>query len=153
MEFTPNQFVPKITSPLPCSSGLVRRTLLFIFSKNSFLSLAPLINTTQAFSTLSFIGSFLSKESWSGLVCSWTVLLVSWSTSWSVSQCITQSISWSVSQSMRHSVNQLVGQSVNQSASQPASQPANQPINQSINQSINQKSLFQRLQWTNFLTH
>ena len=35
--------IPEIFSPLPCSHGLVR---LFIFSKNSILSLAPLTNAT-----------------------------------------------------------------------------------------------------------
>ena len=28
----PNQFVTEIVSPLPCSSGLVRHTLLFVYS-------------------------------------------------------------------------------------------------------------------------
>ena len=37
----PNQFVPEGVSPLLCSSELVRHTLLFMFSKKSFLSLAP----------------------------------------------------------------------------------------------------------------
>ena len=50
----PNQLVPEIVSPLPCSSGLVCHTLLFVylFSNNSFLSLVPLANATPAFSTL-----------------------------------------------------------------------------------------------------
>ena len=37
----PNQFVPEIVSPLPCLYELVRLTLLFMFSKKSFFSLAP----------------------------------------------------------------------------------------------------------------
>ena len=32
----PNQFVPEIVSPLPCSSALVRHTLLIFFLKNLF---------------------------------------------------------------------------------------------------------------------
>ena len=50
----PNQFVPEIVSPLPCSSGLIRHKLRFVhfFSKNPVLSLAPLKNSTPAFSTL-----------------------------------------------------------------------------------------------------
>ena len=47
-----NQFVPEIVSPLLCSSGLVRHVLVFFFLKKSFLSLAPLTNTTAAFSAL-----------------------------------------------------------------------------------------------------
>ena len=49
---SPNQFVPVIVSPLPCSSELVRHALLFVFffSKNSFLSMAPLTNAKPAFS-------------------------------------------------------------------------------------------------------
>ena len=48
----PNQFVPEIVSPLPYSSELVCHTLLFMFSKKSFLSLAPKTNATPAFSML-----------------------------------------------------------------------------------------------------
>ena len=48
-----NQSAPEIVSPLPCSSELVRHLLPFayFFSNNSFLSLAPLTNATQACST------------------------------------------------------------------------------------------------------
>ena len=47
---SPNQFVPEIVSPLPCSPAHVRQTLLIVyfFSKNLF----PLTNATSAFSTL-----------------------------------------------------------------------------------------------------
>ena len=48
----PNQFVPEIISPLHYSPALDRHTLQFIFSKNLFLSSAPLTNATPAFSTL-----------------------------------------------------------------------------------------------------
>ena len=45
----PNQFVPEIVSPLPCSHALVRHTLPIVyFSKNLFLSLAHLTNATPA---------------------------------------------------------------------------------------------------------
>ena len=48
-----NQFVPKIVSPLPCLPAIVRHTLLIVyFSKNLFLSSAPLTDATTAFSTL-----------------------------------------------------------------------------------------------------
>ena len=50
---SPNQFVPEIVSPFPCSPALVPHTLLiFFFSSNLFLSSAPLTNATPAFSTL-----------------------------------------------------------------------------------------------------
>ena len=49
---SPNQFVPEIVSPLPCSSGLVLHTVYLFFQKNSFLALAPLTNATPACSTL-----------------------------------------------------------------------------------------------------
>ena len=39
---SPNQFVPEIVSPLPCSSGLVRHILLFVYS---FKELTALIDT------------------------------------------------------------------------------------------------------------
>ena len=42
----PNQFVPEIVSPLPCSPALVRHTLLIFY----FLK-APLTNATPAFTT------------------------------------------------------------------------------------------------------
>ena len=46
----PNQFVPKIVSPFPCSPALVRHKLLIVyFLKNLFLSSAPLTNATPAF--------------------------------------------------------------------------------------------------------
>ena len=45
----PNQFVPEIVSPLPCSSYI---TDCLFFSKNLFLSLSPLTNATPAFSML-----------------------------------------------------------------------------------------------------
>ena len=48
----PNQFVPEIVSPLLCSSALVRHTLLIVYFFTEFLSLAPLTNSTPAFSTL-----------------------------------------------------------------------------------------------------
>ena len=51
----PKSFHPEIISPLPCSPALVCHTLLivfFFFSKNLFLSSAPLTNATTAFSTL-----------------------------------------------------------------------------------------------------
>ena len=52
----PNQFVLEIVIPLPCSSGLVRHILLFIFWKKKKLIsfIAPSTNATPAFSTLSF---------------------------------------------------------------------------------------------------
>ena len=51
-EFIPNQFIPEIVCPLPCSPCLfVIHCCLFIFSKHSFLSST---NATPAFSTLSF---------------------------------------------------------------------------------------------------
>ena len=49
----PNQFVPEIVSPLPCSPVLVPHTFdCLFFSKNLFLSSASLTNGTPAFSTL-----------------------------------------------------------------------------------------------------
>ena len=42
--YPPNQFIPEIVSPLPCSPARVRHTL--------FLSSAPLTNAIPAFSTL-----------------------------------------------------------------------------------------------------
>ena len=47
MSSFPNQFVPETVSPLP-----VRQHSLFILTKNSFLSMAPLTNAIPAFSTL-----------------------------------------------------------------------------------------------------
>ena len=35
---SPNQFVPEIVSPLPCSSGLVRHRLLFVYFFKELIS-------------------------------------------------------------------------------------------------------------------
>ena len=51
---SPNQFVPEIVSPSPSWSGLARPILLFIFSKNPFLSLTLLTNATWVFPMLWF---------------------------------------------------------------------------------------------------
>ena len=55
-ELSQNQFVLEIVSPLPCSSGLVHHTLLFVyfFSKNSFHTLAALTSAHQRFQRLDF---------------------------------------------------------------------------------------------------
>ena len=50
----PNQFVLETVIPLPCSSGLVRHILLFIFLKKLISFIAPSTNATPAFLTLSF---------------------------------------------------------------------------------------------------
>ena len=50
---SPNQFIPEIVIYLPCSSGLVRHILLFVyFFKECILSLVSFTNATPAFSTL-----------------------------------------------------------------------------------------------------
>ena len=52
---SPNQFIPEIVSPflcLVCPDMFLIHSCLYIFSKNSSLSLAPLANATPAFSTL-----------------------------------------------------------------------------------------------------
>ena len=49
----PNQFVPEIVSPLPCSPALVRHTLLIVYLFKEFISfISSLTNATPAFLTL-----------------------------------------------------------------------------------------------------
>ena len=55
--FSPNQFVPEIVSPLPCSSGLVPHILVFVYIFSEPISFNDPINKchTSVFNALILI--------------------------------------------------------------------------------------------------